>query len=69
MPDASGKSVLEGRGCRVAVIQPFGWVHDMNREKLTCTVTVPSPPLLFPTACRSPGGGGASLGQPKIRCG
>ena len=29
----------------------------------------PHPPLLFPTPCRSPGGGG-SLGQPKIfRCG
>ena len=28
------------------------------------------PPLSFPTHCRSPGGGGASLGQPKIfRCG
>ena len=31
----------------------------------------PPPPLSFPTPCRSPGGGGgASLGQPKIfRCG
>ena len=31
----------------------------------------PTPPVSFPTPCRSPGGGGgASLGQPKIfRCG
>ena len=31
---------------------------------------IPPHPLSFPTPCRSPGGGGASLGQPKIvRCG
>ena len=36
-----------------------------------CIACTPPPPLSFPTPCRSPGGGGGpSLGQPKIfRCG
>ena len=38
---------------------------------VSCKSLYPPPPLSFPTPCRSPGGGGgASLGQPKIfRCG
>ena len=43
----------------------------MGNHQMSCAFPIPSPRLSFPTPCRSPGGGGGpSLGQPKIfRCG